>query len=141
MCALIDELRDLTGPSEFDIATSQLTIRTRTWTGGRRGAPGGYSDSDLVLPQKYKIRQPSSKEIGASGGRYTESTVIARVVPPGDGGTGYTIAQLDPPRSSDGVETIYVISGALAGEYALESINTDRPFRYELVLTQRRTTP
>jgi len=138
---VIDELRELTGPSEFDITTSQLTIRTRTWVGGRRGAAGGYSDSDLILAQKYRIREVSLREINASGGKYKAGMIVARIVPRGDGGAGYTIDQLAPEPASDGTELIYVITGALAGEYSRVDIKTDRAFRYELVLVARRTTP
>gem|GEM_PF-6946013 len=61
-------------------------------------------------------------------------------ITPAGGGVGYTVDQLKP-AGADGVEILYVLSGAVAGEYAIVHLHTERPFRYEIVLRRRRRTP
>lgn len=137
----VDQIRGIAGVTGVDIRTSQVTVRTTTWSGGRRGL-GTATNSDLVLPQRYKVRQLTQKEIASSGARYEEGDIEIGPITPSDGlGHGFTIAQLAPEETSDGIEIVYVLTGAIIGEYARVNLNSDRPFRYELILTRRRTTP
>jgi hypothetical protein len=142
MLALEDELLGLLGPDQFDISTSQLTIRTRTWASGVPGE-GTYVDSDLVLPQKYEASQAKTisggaHEIASDGGRYREGTLTFKIVPDNGRGVGYTQEQLRPTTTSEGVEFIYVVSGALAGEYKLVEACFDDPFVSVLTLSRAR---
>lgn len=137
---IVDELRALAGPSGFDVRTSRLTVRTRTWAGGRRGL-GPASDSDLDLAQIYKIREVSTREIASSGGLFEMGDIKVGPITPTDvSGGGYTAAQL-APEGQTGTEVIYVISGDLAGEYARVELNKSKPFSWYLTLRRRRTTP
>ncbi len=131
---VVDGARDLLSPSNLDQRTSALTIRQRTWDGGRAGA-GTPTDDDTALPQRYRIDTLSAKEVHGSGGRYRHGDVKVVVTPSHTGG-GYTLAQLRPTVAT-GVEVVYVITGALAGDYELVELKASRPYRYELIL--RRT--
>jgi len=113
---VIDELRALAGPTGFDVRTSQLTIRTRTWAGGRRGL-GPISDSDLTLEKRYKIRELSLREVSGSGGAFEMGDVKVGPITPTD------------------------VSGDLAGEYARIDFDQTKPFSWYMTLRKRRTTP
>lgn len=136
---LIDEVLEITGPDELDIRPSRLTIRTRTWSGGRVG-DGTTEDSDLELPQKYRIREVTSREIATSGGRFEVGDVRVKVTPSDGAGTGYTTEQL-APTVEKGTEVIYILTGQLNGEYTRVELTSDRAFRRELVLRRTRRTP
>jgi hypothetical protein len=137
---VVDELRALAGPSGFDVRTSRLTVRTRTWAGGRRGL-GPVTNSDLVLAQSYKFRELTSKEVASSGGVFEMGDLRVGPITPTDvSGGGYTEAQLAPDGST-GTEIIYVVTGALAGEYARLELDKSKPFSWYLTLRRQRTTP
>lgn len=136
---IVETCRALAGSTSLDIRTTQLTIRTRTWSGGRAGV-GTPTDNDLVLPQRYKVIQLSAKDVASSGGRYEMEDLKVGPITPAQSGSGYTLAQL-LPTGADGVEILYVLTGVTAGEYVLVQSNSTRPFRYELILRRRRRTP
>ena len=147
MLAIKDAIRDaVLSPNGLDMTPHTLTIVTRTWTSGRKGKQSGsppyYADVNLALPQRYKIRQLSMREVSSSNGRYTDGDLIVEHVTPSDGaGTGFTSAQLDPRGvTTDGVEFVYVIGGstALAGEYALKEARLSGALSYHLVLEIRK---
>jgi hypothetical protein len=132
---LADGLRKLQGATGFDVATSQLTIRKRLWAGGAAGTPGGYTDTDLALPQHYKIRTVTAREVAGSGGVLLEGDIKVGPITPSDGaGVGYTPAQLRARATSPGEEIIYVVTGALAGDYTCVDANFSRAFGYMLTL-------
>jgi len=137
---VVDTLRALTGPSALDIRTAQLTIRRRVWSGGYIGE-GTATDTDLVLPKQYKVDSASAKEIASSGGRFEDETLKFGPVTPDYGTGGYTPAMLKPTVTTDDTEIIYVLTGQVAGEYALASLHTEKPFSYMLFLSRKRSTP
>ena len=136
-----DELRGLRNPDILDQLQSQLLIRTRTYTDGKRTARGTYTDSDLLLNQDYKFRQLTTREIASSGGKYEMGDNIVGPITPFNGSIGYTEAQLQPKPPRDGVDIIYVVLGAHAGEYSRVEFRSTRPYRYEIVIRRRVTTP
>lgn len=143
---LADGLRSLRGPEAgagFDVTTNQLTVRTRVWSGGLRGL-GTTTDTDVVVNQKYPIREVSSLEIAGSGGRYEQGDLKVGPITPAwvDGAQsgGFTTAQLNP-TGADGTEIIYLIVGSHPGEYQLIDLSSSRAFSYFLILGRRRTTP
>lgn len=135
---VVDELRALAGPSGFDVRPVRVTIRTRVWSGGRAGL-GTPTDTDLVLPQIYKVRELKSQEVAGSGGRYELGDVKVGPITPAYTGGGYSRAQL-APEGANGTEVAYLLSGAMAGEYNRISVETDRAFGYYLVLRRSRRT-
>lgn len=145
MKQVADNLRALQGPNAFDVVPNQLTIRTRTWAGGMPGADGGFTDADLVIPANYRIAQVSMREVSSSGGRYREGDLKIGPITPawtvGSQSGGYTIAQLRPEPTSDGVEILYVITGTEVGDYQLVEGQFDDRFSYFLVIRRRYTTP
>lgn len=136
-------------PSGLDMTPHQLTIRVRTWTGGRKDAdpPQGlpaFTDSDLVLPQQYKVRQLTMREVSSSGGKYRAGDIIVEHITPYDGdSTGYTPAQLQPTIAGNAQELIYLLTGfgGLVGEYRIREFRGDKSLSYALVLRSVRDTP
>lgn len=140
----VDRIKTITGPTGLDVRPHGLTIRKRTWTDAP-GTPGAtYTDDDLVLPQKYKIRQISMREISGSGGAYQSGDIVVEHITPSDAaGVGYTPQQLKPSITSDNEERLYLVTGigGLVGEYSIVELRSWKPFAYDLVLTRRETTP
>jgi len=149
MATLLDDLRELAdetrGIAETDIPirTTQVTVRRRVWDTAI--GTGSYRDFDLVMPQRYPVRNMTSKEISASGGRYsTEDLKWGPITPSFEGGGGYALADICP-RAEPGLEhrtqIFYLLTGAVTGEYKLDSFSSTRPFRYMVVLLRSRRTP
>lgn len=137
-------LRGLASKPAIDIYTTIVTIRTRSWTGGRIGAAGGYVDEDLVLLPRPRVREINQREIAGSGGRYQAGDVrVGPITPahPENPGVGYTETQLAPDVTTNGVEILYVLEGGVTGEYRRVDLETDRAFSYTLILRRKRSTP
>ncbi len=133
LLAAIDSIRGIAGPAGLDVRTTGVTVRTRTWSGGRRDL-GTKTDSDLVLNQYYRVHDVTDREVSGSGGRYEMGDVRVDHITPSDGTIGYTPAQLRPPVTSDATEVIYVLSGPAAGQYGIVELLRHRSFTYQLVL-------
>lgn len=135
---LVDQVREILGPNQLDIRPNKLIIRTRIWSGSRPGE-GTYTDSDLELTQKFKIRQLYTREVAASGGKFEIGDVIVEHITPGGvvDGIGYTEDQLSPPVSASNVETLYIIQGPLAGTYSRLTLNNWKILSWSLVLRKR----
>jgi hypothetical protein len=130
---LVDGARELV--DDYGLRTHGLTIRTRTWAGeiGRTS----YTDSDLVIDPRPKIREVKMSEIASSGGMLSSGDLVVTKITPAFGGVGYTGSQLRPP-GADNVQHIYLVTdGPAAGEYALHETSFTKNFEYGLVL--RRT--
>lgn len=129
-----------------DFVTTQVTIRTQRWTGGRLGI-GSKVISDLVMPKAFPVRQLRQSEISSSGGRYTQGDVIVEGISPvytSHGGGGFTPEQLDPKHYTPNPDTevIYILTGETAGHYTLVSSDTTSdPTEWSLVLRNTRITP
>ena len=131
-----------------------VSIDVRTWASGNAGVPnpaGPPDYTDAITPlleagQNPHMVELSFSEIAGSGGAYREGDVRVGAITPYNATTnpaGYTPAQLRPlpPAGTSGVEVIYVVTGPLAGEYALVEFIGNRPMRYELVLRRTDRTP
>jgi hypothetical protein len=122
------------------ITVSQLTIRVRTWTG--RVGDGTFSDSDLVLPKRYELRELSSREVASSGGRYSLGDVRMNDLTKAYAGGGYTRAQLDPASAfsvnEQSKRVMYVLTGDVSGIYSLIDIKGDDIVSWSLVLRRTR---
>lgn len=145
MKQLADNLRALAGPASFDVIADQLTIRSRFWPSGLRGPlTDAHTDTDLVIPQIYKIQQVSTKEIASSGGKYEQGDIKIGPITPAyttsTGTGGFSAAQLNP-NGADGTEIIYVIAGTHGGDYQLLEEQSWKRFSYFLVLRRRYETP
>lgn len=134
-------LRGLASRPAIDIYTTSVTIRTRTWTGGRIRTEQGKFDEDVVITPTPKVREISQREIAGSGGRYEAGDVKVGPLTPANSAGGYTAAQLAPTASANGIEIIYVLSGGITGEYMRVDLATDKPFTYTLILRRKRSTP
>lgn len=143
MLVVIDQVTNVLLPTVLDQCPSQLTIITRTWSGGAIDQ-GTASDAKLVLPQKFVFRQVTTREIANSGGRYEAGDLMVEgLIPhdPANHGVGYTEAQLAPTVSAEGTEIVYSVTGQHAGEYTRGYLVSTDPYEYKLVLSRRRTTP
>lgn len=141
MSKVADKVRAIASKASIDERPTAVTIRTRTWTGGRRGTPGGHSDVDVVLTPRPAVVEVTGRDIAASAGRYSISDVKVGPITPAYTGGGYTQAQLAPDAVASGVEIIYVLAGNVVGEYARIDLSTDLSHSWFLVLRRRRTTP
>jgi hypothetical protein len=143
LLATAEQFRTLSGPTFADIR-HQITIRTRVWSGSYV-RDGSATDTDLVLPAHYPIRNVNTAEVSASGGTYTLEDLLVNHITPYDGvSVGYTDDQLCPPVADNRTEIIYRITnsdGTFKGEYSLVALRWPRPFTKQLVLRRRLTTP
>ncbi len=137
----VDTVRAVLSKSSIDERTTSVTIRTRTWTGGRVGADGGTSDSDVTLTPRPRVKELSQREIAGSGGRYQAGDVRVGPITPAWSSGGYTAAQLAPVITANGIEILYVLAGGIAGEYSRVDLETARSHSYFLVLRRLRATP
>jgi hypothetical protein len=141
-----DRVRALSGPERLDQRPHQLSIVTRSWSGGFKGA-GVPTEVPLVLPQHFLIRQVSTREIAGSGGRYEMGDVMIEgitpeYVDPLDGqAKGYSPLVLDPVVTRSGVEIVYRLTGPHAGDYQLVELQSWRPYGYHLVIRRRSDSP
>ena len=121
----LDSLRALTGPATFDVRTSTVTIRTRTWTGTTvRDATraGSYSDSTLELTPRPKVQQVGN------------GSLLVGPITPAHASGGYTPEQLNP-TPTDSTEVTVIVDGPNGShEYVIVGIDTSKPFRYMLQL-------
>ncbi len=144
MLKVANTIRGIPSKASIDVYTTAVTVRVRTWAGGRIEADGGYSDSDTVITPRPYVRELTQREIAGSGGRYTAGDVRVDGITPfhaGNAGIGYTEAQIAPVATTNGVEILYVLSGAIAGEYMRIDLATDDPIEFVLVLRRKRATP
>lgn len=118
------------------LATIQVTIRTRTWSGARVGQ-GTTTDSDLVLPKQYPSRMISAREVASSGGRFRADDIVIDEIP-----KVYTRAQLAPTGSAS-IQILYVVTGDDSGVYTLVSLDSvsDTLVHKQMVLRRTRATP
>lgn len=141
MLPIVDSVRRIAGPDAFDIRLNQVTVRTRTWSGNVVGL-GVSSDSDLVLPQRYPVREVTAQDISSSAGKYEVGDVLVDHITPSNGaGVGFSRDQLDPVVTTDNVEIIHLLTGTHAGEYHLIDLRNYRSFTTQMVLRRRGTTP
>jgi len=124
---LVREIREIPSSAEFDILTTQVVVRTRTWSPGPVGT-GTPSDSDLTI-----LPRPRVKESG-------DGTIIIEIVQPAVGGFGYTPQQLVPsfPRSA-AVEISWLLTApdGVARKYTQARLDTSKALHYTIELSGR----
>lgn len=131
--------KDIKLPTQLDAAPHRLTIRTRIWGSGTIGE-GSPTDSDLILPQKFKVRSVTNREVSGSGGRYELGDVRVSGItqrPSDENVTGYTVEQLAPVSGAPNVEVIYILSGPMAGEYTRVELNYYKLLSASLIIRKR----
>ena len=136
---LADRLR----PLGASFRTTTVTVRTRTWSGERVGE-GVATVSDFVLPSYVGVEQISAREIASSGGRLRDGSVRIGPITPtytvGGVPGGTTSAQLRP--SAMGYqEVLYLLTGEVAGEFALAELDTSDVLSWWVTANRTRATP
>ena len=126
--------------------TTRVTIRTRVYTGRLGVEP--HTDTDLVLPKRFPVRQPNGREIASSGGRYSEfDAIVEGISPPyvSHGGGGFSVAQLDPtnilPKPCNDTEILYLLDGDLTGTFTLVTLDSSDPTEWSMILKNTRLSP
>lgn len=157
--------------TNLGIRTVRVSVTVRTWQGARVGSPGGYTDRAIyqgivtahasgaveasptvgteIVPRP-KCRFVSTREVANSAGLYHEGDLKVTYIQPfwADPVTGtqhgYTMADIAPDESVDGVEVIYRVTsdtGAINSDYSRIGTVTEHFGHYELLLRSRTTTP
>ncbi len=132
-------IADAVRPIAVPIRTTRVTVRTRVWP-AQLGI-GTPIDTDVTLDPYIKVREVTRRDIASSGGKLEIGDVEIGPITPSHPGGGYTIAQIAPVATTPLTQIIYVLSGAIAGEYRRVEEHTARPLRYMLVLRRKNTTP
>lgn len=120
-----------------------VTVRVRTWAGGRPGA-GAATNADLVLSPTPKVRAIAPREVASSGGTYEEGDYRVEKITPafvGPPAGGYTAAQLHPEPAAN--QDVVVVLAGDDGEKVCTILGApvDRAFAYELTVRPRRESP
>lgn len=113
--SLLPVLERLRGtiPVQLGLRPYSVTVRVRTWTGQRPGM-GTHSDVDTVLGnagQNVKVTLISSRDIVASGGRYTAGDFRVGPLTPSHATGGTPLSVFDPPRSATAREIFFIVTG------------------------------
>jgi hypothetical protein len=145
----VDHVRANTGPSVLDLRPTSVSIITRTWDMGQRGA-GTARDGALPLPNWTKVRHITTREIMDSGGVFEDGDVRVGPVTPaynyqGSVG-GFTPAQLNPPIPTNATQIIYRLasqsgSSGIVGDYTILDLERDKTLHFILNLRREKTTP
>jgi hypothetical protein len=105
-------------PQSLGLRPTTVTLRTRVWSGGRKGE-GVPTDTESLITPTPRVREVSMNEINASGGQYVKGDLrIGPITPPNVNG-GYTMAQLDAQSLVNGTEHYLVLTGELAGDFSI----------------------
>jgi hypothetical protein len=137
----------VTATDAIDPATLYALLNAERAAWNTHFALDAVTDSDLVLPMNYRIRQLDQREIAQSGGTYENGDIIVEHITPFDGvSVGYTVQQLKPTVTSNAVEVIYLITtddpaGGHTGQYRLRELRSWKAFSFDLVLYRRQDQP
>lgn len=131
---IAEEARKIAEP----IRTTRVTIRTRVWAQAiGRGSPVSVTDFALPAYVKVKVKNVSNQEVASSGGQLLLGDVVVGPITPAHASGGLTIDQIEPKAPDKLTEIVYVLTGAITGEYRRISDETHAPIHY--MLTLRRT--
>lgn len=134
---VIDELRQL--PNEFGIRRYTVTLRTRTWSGGAVGR-GTATAVDAVLFPVPRVQVITTAEIAASGGTYREGDFRVTAITPSYGTGGYSPTALNLRPSATNKDVTVILTGDEGTiECGVVEFHFDRPFRYTMVVREKRT--
>ena len=144
LLAPVNRLRGMRGTRQdgtgFDIQTVKLDIVERYWAGDRKGDGPLLETVIADVPQRYKIRHVSAREVASSGGRFEMEDLNVGPVTPAYSGGGFSPSQLKPAISK-GHEIVFKLSGTVTGDYELIAVHTEKAFSYFMILRRKRTTP
>lgn len=109
----------------------------------------GTTISSLDITPRPRVRTMGMREVNESGGRYQMGDLrVDKVTPeyPGPPPGGYSLEQIAPDLEdfgglAGGQECIYVVTGALAGEYVRVDFGRDRSLGWSLTLRRSEKTP
>lgn len=111
---VVDQIRGI--PAQLGLYRFTVTVRVRTWVGGRPGTRGATStDVDTSIKiggGKYdpKVAKLSSKDVVASSGKYTDADLKIGPLTPAYTGGGVTTDMINPSYVGN-TEVFFKISG------------------------------
>jgi hypothetical protein len=143
MLSVLDDVRNILGPTDLDLTRHAVTIVLRTWSGGTKGLGTATDSIVIALPQKFKVVPLKLAEVSSSNGEYLVGDVRVMHVTPNsaDLTVGYTTAQLKPAVTTNGVERVYKLAGPMHGEYSLVNLEAFKNFSWALVLRRTDVVP
>lgn len=128
---------------DFDLRQYEVVLRTVTWT-GRRVGDGTATSADTVLTMdgagtRMKLRQVTSREIVASGGKYEEGDFKIGPFTPAFPGGGRAPDFVLPAQSASPTEVRVRVTGpGMAGVWC-SIIDTQTTKNFSYTFTLRRT--
>lgn len=132
---IVDAGRQLV--SDLGFRQSIVTVRVRTWSGGRPGS-GTAADVDTVLSPRPKVGEPPARLVHDAPGRYEAGDLIVSRI-----SITYEETEL-MPNPSAGVEVIWLVTDAIDGrsrEYKLVGVPSKLSFGYTAQLRRRNRAP
>lgn len=135
--AIADRARRIAVP----IRTCTVSIRKATWSGDQVGDGTATFGPALALPTYVKVREITSKEVAASGGKFEEEDLMVGPITPSFGSGGLKLSDIIPDALSDKEAIEYTVAGAVNGIYRLFGSTEAKPFRCMLTLRRTRKTP
>lgn len=139
MLPFVAAIRELPGPTGFDILTSSVVVRTRSWfqdalltTPAANVGAGYHSDSDLTIWPRPRVIEQG------------DGTLVLKIVQPASATGGYTPQQLVPPAPRQANVDVYWLVTAPDGitrKYVQARLVTDKAFHYSVVLSGRDLRP
>lgn len=123
--------------AELGFRQRTITLRTRTWSGGRPGS-GAATDVDVELTPRPKVAEPPAKLIYDAPGQYEAGDLIVSKI-------SATLTEQDiNPAPAAGVELIWLITDAVNGrarEYKLVGAPKNLAFGFTVQLRRRNRSP
>lgn len=139
LLADVDSIRaEIAGPTGLDVQMHQVQIVVKRWVGERPGSAGGFTKTITDLGRRYNVREVSTREVNASGGKYQVGDVKVGPITPEFPGGGFAPSELAPEPDDARDEILYLLTGPHGGTYSRRALESFRAFSYYLVLTRTR---
>ena len=100
-------------PGELDIRQQRVSVVVRAWTGSRVGDGTSTTTTTEILVSGYppKVKELSSRDVVASGGRYTSGDVRVGPITPPHASGGVDPAVYNPATTASPAEVYFVLTG------------------------------
>jgi len=128
--SLVEDLRPVVDAGrqlaqDLGLRGRSVTVRVRTWSGGRIGS-GTASDVDTLLVPAPKVVEPPARLVGDAPGMYESGDLIVTKI----ARDTYTESTFTPSKIA-GVEVIFLVD---TRQYRIVGAPSDKNFEWALLL-------